>query len=907
MSGSGTISGTATGPNGPVAFTIKVTDSSTVSPQFSSASFTITVNLPTPPAFTTASPLPPGTEFVSYSQTLAASGYGPFTYAVAAGSNLPAGLSLSTAGVITGQPTGPAGTDPFSLTVTDNSKPAQSTTQAFSMVVSEPTAPTVTTTSPLPNGTTGVLYNLTLGVTGGHAPFTWAQVPGSGTLPPPLTLIPGNGQISFTPTTTGVYTFKVQVTDSSNPAQTAPSALLSLTITAGPLAVTPQTLPTGAVGEAYPATTIGATGGVPPYTFSVISAAGTFPPGLTLNSNGSITNSPSPTTASTYNFTAQVKDSTNATAPGNFSIVINPALTISTPSTLPPGTQGASYSYNLAASGGLGSYTWSLASGSNPLPTGLALSPTGQIAGTPTATGTFPFTVQVKDSIGGTAQANLSITVNAVTCGSGSESLLDAGYAFVLKGFDCSGNPAIVGGVLTFNGTDGDGLITAGTMDVNLNAGVQTLLNVTSGTYSVGSDHRGCMAITSSLGTQNYRFSVGNITSGVAATAHVIDFDTTGPFVTGTMRKQTGGPFSTSLVTGSYAFGGSSIQNAVVCNNSICGGKFGYVGILDFNGGGGITSGSEDINQNGVLDGDTSLTSWPATSPITFNSATSSYTIATNGRGTLTIGIVGVPTPSHSVLYAVSLSDALFMSSDPQTANNVSAGEAIQQTGAPFSANPLSGTYIGYDSGLGSSSTGRTDMYLLGPMTSGTATIAGTQFRNDGGTFSSQSLAGASYSVASTGRMLVLGTGTHAPVLYLVSSTEAFYLNGNGGVDSGVFQLQSGSPFTDSSASGTYAYGVIDPEYANTGVNSGVATFATPNLNVIEDDNSNGSQTVGGTQAFTYSVDATGLGEIPSSGSSCTVSASSTTCQTLFYIISPTKAVVMDATSNNPKITLADK
>src|SRR5208337_4136674 len=117
---------------------------------------------------------------------------------------------------------------------------------------------------------------------------------------------------------------------------TAPSALLSLTITAGPLAVTPQTLPTGAVGEAYPVTTIGATGGVPPYTFSVISAAGTFPPGLTLNSNGSITNSPSPTTASTYNFTAQVKDSTNATAPGNFSIVINPALTISTPSTLPP-------------------------------------------------------------------------------------------------------------------------------------------------------------------------------------------------------------------------------------------------------------------------------------------------------------------------------------------------------------------------------------------------------------------------------------------------------------------------------------------------------------------------------------------------------------------------------------------
>src|SRR6202008_4405752 len=127
----------------------------------------ITVNLPAPPAFTTTSPLSAGVEFATYSQTIAASGYGPFTYALATGSTLPTGLNLSGAGAITGTPTGPAGSNSFSLTVTDNSKPAQSVTQPFSVTVNLPTAPSVTTAS-LPNGTTGAAYNQTLAVSGGH-------------------------------------------------------------------------------------------------------------------------------------------------------------------------------------------------------------------------------------------------------------------------------------------------------------------------------------------------------------------------------------------------------------------------------------------------------------------------------------------------------------------------------------------------------------------------------------------------------------------------------------------------------------------------------------------------------------------------------------------------------------------
>jgi hypothetical protein len=67
----------------------------------------------------------------------------------------------------------------------------------------------------------------------------------------------------------------------------------------------------------------------------------------------------------------------------------------------------------LAASGGAGGNTWSLAGGA--LPAGVTLAANGTISGTPTAPGTANFTVQVKDSNNTTATKGLSITVNAAT------------------------------------------------------------------------------------------------------------------------------------------------------------------------------------------------------------------------------------------------------------------------------------------------------------------------------------------------------------------------------------------------------------------------------------------------------------------------------------------------------------
>ena len=111
-----------------------------------------------------------------------------------------------------------------------------------------------------------------------------------------------------------------------------------------------------------------------------------MPTGLSLNSSSGVV-SGTPTAAGTFPFAVTVTDQTSPThetATANLSITIIPQLSIAT-ATLPAGSVGSNYSATLNATGGVGPYTWTLTSGS--LPSGLALSSTGMISGTP-ATGT---------------------------------------------------------------------------------------------------------------------------------------------------------------------------------------------------------------------------------------------------------------------------------------------------------------------------------------------------------------------------------------------------------------------------------------------------------------------------------------------------------------------------------------
>jgi hypothetical protein len=111
-----------------------------------------------------------------------------------------------------------------------------------------------------------------------------------------------------------------------------------------------------------------------------------------------ISGTPTAVTAGT-SFTVQVQDTgtPQQTKTQLLSIRIAAPL-VSTTGTLPGAKFGVAYSQTLTASGGIVPLKWSLAAGSGPLPTGLTLSATGVLSGTPTAVGTFPFIVQVADA-----------------------------------------------------------------------------------------------------------------------------------------------------------------------------------------------------------------------------------------------------------------------------------------------------------------------------------------------------------------------------------------------------------------------------------------------------------------------------------------------------------------------------
>jgi hypothetical protein len=163
------------------------------------------------------------------------------------------------------------------------------------------------------------------------------------------------------------------------------------------LTVTTTSLPSGTVGVSY-SSAILVTGGTTPYAFT----AANLPGGLSINgTSGLISGTPSSGAAGTASATIKVTDSTQPTpqsVSSALSITISPvALTITTTS-LPGGVVGSAYpATTLAASGGTGSYSWSLTSGSN-LPAGLSLSTAGEITGTPTTAGSTSFGVTVADS-----------------------------------------------------------------------------------------------------------------------------------------------------------------------------------------------------------------------------------------------------------------------------------------------------------------------------------------------------------------------------------------------------------------------------------------------------------------------------------------------------------------------------
>jgi len=293
----GLIEGTAT-EHGSFNFTVQVTDSAGTPDTDTQA---ISVEVTIPDLVVTTTSLNDGYVNVAYCETLSATGgLTPYTWSVQSGS-LPAGLSLnSSTGVISGTPTS-SGNNNFTVRCTDNQGTPDTDDQALSITISTLAALDITTTT-LDTGYVAVAYSNTLEAAGGWAPYTWSI--DSGSLPAGLSLNSSTGEISGTPTSTGVSNFTVKVEDSQvSPASDAQA--LSITVTLAPLDITTTSIPGAKLNESY-STTIEAQGGQTPFTWTIDS--GSLPNGLSLNSSTGVI-SGTPTETGSFPITVKVEDS----------------------------------------------------------------------------------------------------------------------------------------------------------------------------------------------------------------------------------------------------------------------------------------------------------------------------------------------------------------------------------------------------------------------------------------------------------------------------------------------------------------------------------------------------------------------------------------------------------------------
>lgn len=224
----------------------------------------------------TQTAVPNGAVASAYNQTLTATGgTAPYVFTLDSGA-MPAGLTLSIGGVLSGTPTA-GGTFNFTVRATDST--SQSATQAYSLTVA---TPAVSATASVPAGRRGFAYSQTLTGSGGTGPYTFAL--NSGALPAGI-ILSSTGVLSGTPTVVGSFPIGVRVTDSST--GTGPysgTVNLTLVVNAAAIAVTPTSLPSVIAGLPYQQT-LSATGGAGAYSYAI--TAGALPTGIIVIPNGS--------------------------------------------------------------------------------------------------------------------------------------------------------------------------------------------------------------------------------------------------------------------------------------------------------------------------------------------------------------------------------------------------------------------------------------------------------------------------------------------------------------------------------------------------------------------------------------------------------------------------------------------
>jgi hypothetical protein len=406
---------------GTYKFTIRVYDSCKPPEKFVEKEYTIVIYCP-------VTVLPDANNCLTVNRTFtsnltASCGAAPYSWALVSSSSPSFSISVpdsnnSQVARLSGTPTQP-GVVILNYTVT-----SLGFTESFSVNYTVSPELKITSACPPAEVTAGkAISPLNLTATDGNGNYTWnATITRNGTVVAPLII--ANSRLNWTPPSpsTSPESYKIQfiVRDECGNVDSK-----ECDVTIYPALSCNQTLnlPCLANGTVLPEiSAFAASGGKTPYVWTLQSIGGgnkTLPAGLqqkigpdadssvlfgTITENG------------TFQFVATVSDRLGNTCSKNHTIIVEKKLQDTTVCPLVAGTNGTAYIGNLTATGGKGNYTWSLVPPSTGLPPGLTLNTsTGQIYGTPTASGNFSFSYKVTDSCGQEITGNCTIEIKKFT------------------------------------------------------------------------------------------------------------------------------------------------------------------------------------------------------------------------------------------------------------------------------------------------------------------------------------------------------------------------------------------------------------------------------------------------------------------------------------------------------------
>jgi hypothetical protein len=444
---------------------------------------------------------------------------------------------------------------------------------------------------------------------------------------------------------------------------------------------------------------------------------------------------------------------------------------------------------------------------------------------------------------------------NPTPQGGFNNSSLNGTFAISFSGSNANGFFAVAG-TLTF---DGSGHITAGVIDENRAPSPLTNLNVT-GTYNVHADGRGVLGLVTPQGNMNLVFVI------VAGNRALVTRFEQSATASGSMDLVNSGAFSTAALAGTFVFNLSGLGAS--------GNSGATVGSITTDTAGSITSGVQDLSDNGVIS---------SNQPISGGTVQ----VAGNGRGTATINTAAGA--ANFAFYVVDANRLKLVEIDSLPAF---AGDAFRQTGAISNASfngALAFTVSGNDTAFGPFAAG-------GVLTSNGAgaVTSGTEDVNDGGVLTTNVAISGTYSLAANGR----GTATIA--VGTTTTTFAIYPTTNGvqmletdpglAVSGAAFQQSTG--LTSATINGNYGLNMTAATVG--GELDSVASLAangSGHITGITDINNVGSTSTGTSLTASYSVDATGRGPF-------TVQTGIGQQNMAIYVISSSRALFIELDNN---------